>query len=66
MYYGVKMPKKSDKPTAAQFGTFRSRMAQLGISAAQMNTAVGATVNGRTWEQIADKLIAWLKTLPKA
>lgn len=60
------MPKRTDRPTAAQFGTFRARLAQMGITAAQMNAAVGATVSGRTWEQIADKLIAWLKTLPKA
>ena len=60
------MPKSKDKPTAANFGQFRSRCAQLGIKQAELDAAVGTKVNGRGWKQIADALILWLRDRPKA
>jgi len=59
------MPKPKDKPNATNYGKFRSSVAKLGIKQADLNAAVGSTVNGRTWKQISDELIAWLKERPK-
>lgn len=59
------MPKPTTKPTASALGTFRAKCAQLGIKQTDLNAAVGATVSGRTWKQIGDALIAWLKDRPK-
>ncbi len=48
-------------PSAADFGQTRAALARLGLKAAEINAAVGSAVNGRTWEQISQALIAWLR-----
>ncbi len=60
------MPKPNARPTASAFGKFRSTCAKLGIKQAELSTAVGTNVSGRTWKQISEQLIAWLATRPKA
>lgn len=60
------MPKPDARPSASAFGQFRSRCAQLGFKQAELNAAVGTKVNGRSWKEISEQLIAWLKDRPKA
>jgi len=53
-------------PPAAEFGLLRAYLAQEGVSQATINGLLGGSPAGRTREEIAAILRAYLVTLPKA
>lgn len=54
----MKPPDK--KPTQAEFGQLRAKLAQQGFSQAQIDSAVGKT-NDLTRHEVVEKIIAWLR-----
>jgi len=62
------MPKRKarhGKPTASEFGQWRSYLARYGVTSTEINRALGAAVKGRTRDEIVQKLRQWLKKRPK-
>jgi len=53
-------------PPAAEFGLLRAYLAQEGVSQATINGLLGGSPAGRTREEVAAILRAYLATLPKA
>jgi hypothetical protein len=60
------MKRRSDAPPANEFGELRAYLARQGVSQAQIDAAVGTAADGRSRQEVADALRAWLRTLPKA
>ena len=55
----------NDMPDASAWGQFRSQLAQAGWKQADINAAYGQQVNGRTWKDISDDGVVFLKNAPK-
>ncbi len=53
------MKKKTDTPTQAEFGSLRSKLAQMGMSQTQIIESIGVERLPRS--EIAERLIAWLR-----
>lgn len=51
---------KNDVLATNEFGKLRSYLAKLGVRQAEINAAVGTSVNGRSRKELADEIIAWI------
>jgi len=57
---------KDEAMGGPEFGQLRAYLAVQGISQAMIDEAVGTAPNGRTRNEVAADLRAWLRTRPKA
>lgn len=52
---------KNEPPAANEWGQLRAYLARNGVGQAQIKQILGDTIGGRTREQMADELRAWLR-----
>jgi hypothetical protein len=55
----------NSKMAAADYGLLVAFLARGRTTLAQVRTAIGATVSGRTRAEVAAAIVAWLKDAPK-